>query len=179
MGSDPSRFMSRRRSLTLMGGAAVALAGCAGSDGGDGDDGETETATRTPTEAEPETATRTPTEAASPTSTATPGAEADVSIDVGPDGSLRFEPESVGISAGDTVEWVFRSGGHNVSARPEDSSEVSIPEGAEPFASYSDDEFETDPSGTTYTHTIETTGEFVYVCVPHVSAGMIGTLQVR
>ena len=105
-------------------------------------------------------------------------------IAVGPGGSLQFEPANTAISQGDTVEWVFESGGHNVSGHPDAASDVSLPEGAEPFASYDisgDDinHISLNEAGTTYRHTFETTGQYTYVCVPHVASGMIGQLTVR
>ena len=96
----------------------------------------------------------------------------------GPDGRLVFDPEAVEVAVGDTVVWEFESAGHNVGAIPEDSEEVSIPDGAEPFASYDGDPYAVDEEGETFEHTFETAGEYTYVCVPHVSSGMIGTVTV-
>jgi len=103
---------------------------------------------------------------------------------VGPGGSLQFEPATTAISRGDTVEFVFESGGHNVSGHPDAHSDVVLPQGTEPWASYdiSDDDINhvsLDEAGTTYRHTFETTGQYTYVCVPHAASGMIGHLTVR
>jgi len=178
MASKQSKeILSRRKFAATVGGTV--LAGLAGCSGGNGDgDGEV-TATDTP---EP-TATDTP----EPTETATatePAEEADATITVGPGGSLQFEPETTAISQGDTVEFVFDSGGHNVSGHPDAHSAVSLPEGAEPFASYDisgDDinHLSLNDAGSTYRHTFEVTGEYTYVCVPHAASGMIGHLTVR
>jgi plastocyanin len=172
-------FLSRRRFAATFGGVALAgLAGCSGGNGGgDGDDGGSE-----PTATETATATDTPEPTA--TATSTPTEEADATIAVGPGGSLQFEPANTAISQGDTVEWVFESGGHNVSGHPDAHSDVSLPEGAEPFASYdiSGDDINhvsLNEAGTTYRHTFEVTGEYTYVCVPHAASGMIGQLTVR
>ena len=35
-------------------------------------------------------------------------------VQVGPGGQLIFQPEEVQIQPGDTVKWVWKSGGHNV-----------------------------------------------------------------
>jgi plastocyanin len=174
---QPKEVLSRRKfAATLTGAALTGLAGCSGGNGGDGGDEPTATETAT---AEP-TATATPTEAP----TATPTGEADATITVGPGGSLQFEPDATRVSQGDTVEFVFDSGGHNVSGHPDAASQVELPEGAEPFASYdiSGDDINhvsLNEAGTTYRHTFETTGEYTYVCVPHVSSGMVGSITVR
>ena len=173
------KFLSRRKFAATFSGAVLAgLAGCGGNggDGGDGGDEATATATDTP---EP-TATAT----ATATATSTPAGEADATITVGPGGSLQFEPETTAVSQGDTVEFVFDSGGHNVSGHPDAASQVSLPEGAEPFASYdiSGDDINhvsLNEAGSTYRHTFEVTGQYTYVCVPHVSSGMVGNITVR
>ena len=173
-------FLSRRKFAATFSGAVLAgLAGCGGN-GGDGGDEATATATDTP---EP-TATATATATATSTATSTPAGEADATITVGPGGSLQFEPETTAVSQGDTVEFVFDSGGHNVSGHPDAASQVELPEGAEPFASYDtsgDDinHLSLNEAGTTYRHTFEVTGQYTYVCVPHVSSGMVGNLTVR
>ncbi|WP_256684557.1 plastocyanin/azurin family copper-binding protein [Halococcus qingdaonensis] len=99
-------------------------------------------------------------------------------VAAGPDGRLVFEPEAVEVSAGDTVSWEFESAGHNVGAVPKDSEEVSLPDGAEPFSSYDGDPYAVVEEGKTYEHTFETAGEYTYVCIPHVSSGMVGTVTV-
>jgi plastocyanin len=174
---QPKEFLSRRKFAAIGGAVLAGLAGCSGGNG-DGDGGEaTTTATETP---EP---TATATDTPEPTSTE-PAEEADATITVGPGGSLQFDPEATRVSQGDTVEFVFDSGGHNVSGHPDAASDVELPEGAEPFASYDisgDDinHLELNQAGTSYYHTFETTGEYTYVCVPHVSSGMVGTITVR
>ena len=177
---QPKEFLSRRKFAATFSSAVLAgLAGCSGGNGGDGEDGGDggeATATDTP---EP-TATAT----ATTTATSTPAADADATISVGPGGSLQFEPETTAVSKGDTVEWVFDSGGHNVSGHPDAHPDVSLPEGAEPFASYDisgDDvnHLSLNEAGSTYRHTFETKGKYTYVCVPHAASGMIGDITVR
>jgi plastocyanin len=99
-------------------------------------------------------------------------------VAAGPNGRLVFDPEEVEISVGDTVEWKFKSAGHNVSGVPKDSDVVSIPDGAEPFSSYEDERYAVVEEGKTYQHTFETPGAYTYVCIPHVRSGMIGTVTV-
>jgi plastocyanin len=174
-------FLSRRKFAATFSGVVLAgLAGCSGGNGGGGDGGDdggdeaTATATETPE----------PTATATATPTATPTQEADATIAVGPGGSLQFEPANTAVSQGDTVAFVFESGGHNVSGHPDAHPEVSLPEGAEPWASYdiSGDDINhvsLNEAGTTYYHTFETTGKYRYVCVPHAASGMIGDITVR
>jgi plastocyanin len=99
----------------------------------------------------------------------------------GPDGETVFEPEEYTASVGETVEWYFASPAHNVSAVPDHSDEVTLPDGAAPFASYGPDEGRgtTEPEGTTFEHTFETPGTYTYVCIPHVRVGMVGTVVVE
>lgn len=111
--------------------------------------------------------------------TAGGGGSGGKTVAAGPNGSLVFEPEQIEVSVGDTVTWEFESTGHNVSARPQDSDKVSIPDGAESFASYDNgDSFAVVSEGETYEHTFETAGDYTYVCIPHTSSGMIGTVTV-
>ena len=100
-------------------------------------------------------------------------------IAAAPGGSPVFDPDALTVSVGDTVTWFFAESSHNVSCVPADSSQCSLPEGAEPFASYETDKYDTEPSGATYEHTFETAGEYHYVCIPHASVGMVGTITVE
>lgn len=165
----PTRLVTRRQFASAF--AGVILAGCSGGGGGGGDGGTTPT----------DESTATPTATPTTTPTATPSADADVTIEVGPDGNyLKFVPERVRLSTGDTVEWVFRSSGHNVCCHPPHAPEVSLPDGAKPFGSHPEGNPQAvDAPGTRYTHTFETTGDYTYVCVLHVHNGMVGHLTVR
>ncbi|MFC7174721.1 plastocyanin/azurin family copper-binding protein [Haloplanus litoreus] len=154
-------------------------AGCSGGnsgDGGDGGDGggeATATATSTPE----------PTATATATATSTPAGEADATIAVGPGGSLQFEPDNTAVSQGDTVEFVFESGGHNVSGHPDAHSAVSLPEGRSrsrvttspaTTSTTSRSTRPVPPIGTPSKRRVSTR-----VCVPHAASGMIGTIVVR
>jgi plastocyanin len=144
--------------------------------------GNEQTRTETPTETPTKSPTGTPTE--TPVETATPIEEADATIAVGAGGSLQFEPANTAVSQGDTVEFVFESGGHNVSGHPDAHSDVSLPEDAEPWASYdisgnNINHISLNEAGTTYRHTFEETGQYTYVCVPHAASGMIANIIVR
>lgn len=89
---------------------------------------------------------------------------------------LTFEPATVTISVGDTVEWrnVGRYG-HTVTAKPgmaAVSSNVALPRGADPFNT-------TMRGGGSFRRTFEIPGEYRYVCLPHEQSGMIGKIIVR
>ena len=157
----------RRAFLRVLGGVGLGtIAGCLAGDG--------EEPTPTPSPTEP-----TPTE--TPESTPTPtGGEGVTEVAAGPEGRLRFVPETVEIAVGDTVRWTFESPGHNVTSKPGASEKCENPEGAEPFASYEGDQhFSIDPEGSTYEHTFTVPGEYVYVCAPHADQGMVGTVVVE
>jgi plastocyanin len=156
--TEPTRI-DRRTVLSGVGSLALigTLAGCStdgGGDGGDtgGDGGDT----------------------------GGDGGDGGATVVAGPNGDFVFDPESVTISTGETVTWEFASPNHNVVAWPDMHEAVSVPEGAG-FGSVEQggDAFETVAEGETYSHTFETAGEYTYVCVPHASADMIGTVVVE
>jgi plastocyanin len=127
----------------------------------------TDTATSTPTDTQTATETATPT--ASDPETGTP-TEADRTVVVGVDGSLRFDPETFEIAVGDTVRWEWAAGGHNV--RPD-----SVPEGSD-WTGTAGDAGDTYGSGHVHTFTFETAGQYSYYCAPHRSVGMDGSFTV-
>ncbi|WP_232701202.1 plastocyanin/azurin family copper-binding protein [Halobacterium wangiae] len=89
-------------------------------------------------------------------------------VAVGPNGQNVFEPAEVYVKPGDTVKWVWEGPGHNVHATdvPEEASWDVQTEIADP-------PFE-------YEHTFEgPTGEYNYVCDPHVNLGMEGVVIVN
>lgn len=133
----------------------------------------TATPTATPTETPSPDPTPTPTLPPSPTPTATPEPTptADMTVDVGPEGRFRFDPETFGIAVGETVQWIWRAGGHNV--KPS-----TVPSGSN-WAGTPGDEFETFSSGHTYSYTFETAGTYEYYCAPHRSSGMTGSFTVE
>lgn len=114
--------------------------------------------------------TETPTASPTATSTPTPGTEPDQDVTVGPDGRLRFAPESFDVAVGATVRWVWEAGGHNVkpSATPSGSNWAGTPGG----------EFETFNAGYTYEFTFDVAGTYEYYCAPHRSSGMVGSFTV-
>jgi len=88
---------------------------------------------------------------------------------VGPGGELVFDPETVYITPGTTVRWVWESDNHNVV--PESIPEDAAWEGQPP-----DETFDT---GHEYSHTFETLGTYDYFCQPHKSVGMVGSVVVN
>lgn len=154
--------MVTRRQLLQTGtlGIATVLAGCGGTE-------PTDTATNSPTATDSPTATSSPTEA---------GATV---VDVGPEKRLRFEPEDIEVAVGDTVEWVARSEGHNVTSHPDAAPRCENPEDAEPFTSYEgESHFAIMEVDETFTHEFTVAGEYVYVCTPHAGQGMVGSVVV-
>lgn len=102
---------------------------------------------------------------------------------------LTFVPETVTVSVGETVTWeTVGTVGHSVTAYEDE-----IPDGAEYWASggfdseqaardaYTPGDTEAGdvPEGETYEHTFETAGTHEYYCIPHESAGMVGTVEVQ
>ncbi|MFB6119536.1 MAG: plastocyanin/azurin family copper-binding protein [Halobacteriaceae archaeon] len=88
-----------------------------------------------------------------------------------PDNDLIFKPgtsEPLYITPGTTVEFVWKGNlTHNVSVKSQPSG-----------ASWEGHEsLETAPF--TYSHTFETLGTYDYVCTPHESRGMVGTIVVN
>ncbi|MEF8826344.1 MAG: plastocyanin/azurin family copper-binding protein [Halapricum sp.] len=106
----------------------------------------------------------------------------DADVIAGPGGDPVFDPAELTVSVGTTVTWGFASAGHNVSCRPDNNERVALPDEADPFASYGAEESPEGsvvPRNETYEHTFDVEGEYVYVCIPHVSQGMVGTIHVE
>ena len=89
----------------------------------------------------------------------------------------KFMPEKITIKAGQTVEWVNDDNTmpHEVTTDPNvasDPSNVSIPEGAEPFDS------RLITSGKSFRRQFTTPGLYRYACPPHENDGMLGEVTV-
>lgn len=91
-------------------------------------------------------------------------------VAVGPGGNFTFEPSEVVITPGSTVVWQWESDNHNVVPQ-------SQPEGANWQGEGS--QGTTFNTGHTYEHTFDTNGTYEYVCTPHESQGMTGTVTVQ
>lgn len=113
------------------------------------------------------------------TPSATPDARADVTVGFTMD--LRFDPEDLVIPAGTTVRWTNDSPmPHTATGDPRQNpvnetnpEYVSLPDGAEPWGSA------LLQPGDEYTHTFDVPGVYDYICIPHVMAGMRGTITVE
>ncbi|MFW6320409.1 MAG: cupredoxin domain-containing protein [Halohasta sp.] len=100
--------------------------------------------------------------------------------------ATAFTPKTISVSVGSTVVWKNTSSrSHTVTAY-----EGTLPEGADFFATggYEDEAaareaWESDGEGIittneTFEHTFEVPGEYGYVCLPHETGGMVGTVEV-
>jgi plastocyanin len=90
--------------------------------------------------------------------------------------ALKFDPDNVTVPKGTKVTWKNNSGtAHTATDDPSkasNSADVSLPSGAKSW-----DSGNIDP-GQSYSYTFDTPGTYKYVCVPHESAGMLGTITV-
>ena len=98
--------------------------------------------------------------------------------------NLTFEPKTATIETGETVMWTNESDiQHTVTAYEDE-----IPDGAAYFASGG---FESERAaknrvsegliapGGSYEHTFDQPGTYGYLCIPHESSGMVGTVRVE
>jgi plastocyanin len=90
---------------------------------------------------------------------------------------MRFEPQTVRIRPGDTVEWRNASNAeHTVTLNPalaRNPQNVELPAGAQPFDSGRLS------TGAVYRQTFNTPGRYRYVCLPHEQMGMVGEVIVE
>jgi plastocyanin len=89
----------------------------------------------------------------------------------------KFVPEKLTIKAGQTVQWVNddKDMPHEVTTDPNvanDPSNVSMPEGAQPFDS------RLIASGKSFQHQFTVPGPYHYACPPHENDGMLGEVTV-
>jgi plastocyanin len=88
----------------------------------------------------------------------------------------KFEPETVTIAAGDTVQWTNpQAVGHTVTFDPKEAvnkSLVVLPAGVAPFDSGDMGE------GAVFKHTFAEKGTYKYICLYHEAMGMVGTVIV-
>lgn len=115
--------------------------------------------------------------AGNPADLATPPdlSPATVTVMVGPGGANTFVPATATINVGDTVKWVWGSGGHNVVSGTGGTADNK-------FCSQNNTNCATtatSANGNTYMFTFTTKGSYPYFCKPHVNAGMTGTITVN
>jgi len=96
---------------------------------------------------------------------------------VGMTDGLKYDPKTIKIKVGDQVVWKNSSVlVHTVTCDPsktEIDKSVNLPEGAEPF-----DSGRMDPD-VEFKHTFEVPGRYVYFCIPHEAANMVGEVIVE
>jgi plastocyanin len=102
--------------------------------------------------------------------------EDDIVVEMNDD--MLFDPDPVTITVGTKVTFTNVSTGfvHTATCDPAlDTGDalILLPDGAEPW-----DSGNVQP-GASWAWRFETPGEYRYVCVPHVMAGMIGTIVVE
>ncbi|QLH85056.1 halocyanin domain-containing protein [Halosimplex pelagicum] len=97
--------------------------------------------------------------------------QSEVTVAVGPDGSLAYDPVYLRVDSGTTVNFEFESPTHNV--KPESQPEGGSLDGTE------GSEMEPVDEGETYSVTLETTGIYTYYCGPHETTGMKGGISVE
>jgi plastocyanin len=89
---------------------------------------------------------------------------------------LKFEPDTVRIRVGQTVEWRNKAFfAHTVTFDPgqaDDPAHVSLPAGVAPFDSGKIG------GGKTWRHTFTVAGTYHYICKPHEGHDMLGTVIV-
>jgi plastocyanin/N-acetylneuraminic acid mutarotase len=96
-----------------------------------------------------------------------------IDVAVGQGGDV-FVPDSVNISAGDTVRWTWAEGGHSVSSGPPCfvDSQFCSPDDTNCIAGTLSGQ------GTIYTHTFAEPGVYSYFCHAHCAIGMTGVVNV-
>jgi plastocyanin len=89
---------------------------------------------------------------------------------------LRFDPPVLTVPRGTTVTWLNTSSiQHTVTddaSKAQNKADAALPAGAEPW-----DSGNIDPGGR-YQHTFDVAGTYKYFCIPHETAGMLGTIVV-
>lgn len=93
-------------------------------------------------------------------------ATTDVHVGVG----FTFAPNDVTINAGDTIHWIWDTGGHS-------STSTTAPGGCTAGGT---DPWDSTvlPMGQTFDHTFNTAGDYPYKCTPHCGMGMVAIVRV-
>ncbi len=87
-------------------------------------------------------------------------------VDVGPGGTLTFEPSSVTIQPGDTVKWTWKSAHHSVTSGTPGAPTSLFDSGIL-------------NSGATFSFVFTTPATYIYHCTPHGADGMTGVVSVE
>jgi plastocyanin len=150
--------------------------------GGAGTTTTTTTTAATTTTGSGSSTTTSPTTTTSPSSTtSTTMGPTTHTVIVGPASSMFiFDPATLTIHVGDTVQWMWATGGHSVvSGTFSGTPPMEMPDGK--FCSPNDtncDTFQASNPPATYQHTFTTAGSFPYYCAFHANIGMLGTIEV-
>lgn len=91
---------------------------------------------------------------------------------------LKYVPEQLTVSVGDTVTWrtvgpIPHTSTCDPSLAANPAQSVALPQGAEPWNSGDVGD------GQEFSHTFEVPGDYTYFCIPHEAAGMIGSVTVQ
>lgn len=100
-----------------------------------------------------------------------PGSGTTETVAVGPGGNYVFDPETIYVQPGTTVNWVWESDFHNivVDSQPEGADWGGTPGGP-------NDTYDT---GYEYSFQFTETGTYEYACEPHRGQGMVGSVVVN
>jgi plastocyanin len=160
---------TRRRVLIGIAGTATLsfLAGCSGDGDGDGDDGDDTTDGEDTSDGDD---TSDGEDGSDGMDDGEDGTDGDTTptetVKVGPNTENVFDPDSLEISTGTEVTFVWESGGHSliVDSQPDGANWSGVGE--------------TQDSGYEHTHTFDVAGTYEYYCEPHQMFGMEGTITV-
>jgi len=99
-------------------------------------------------------------------------------------GAISFEPEILTIKKGDTVKWVNELGvGHTVTADPKfiktKMYDVPLVKKNPEFFNSAKSETDYMLKGAVYSHKFRLKGKYIYFCIPHQVAGMVGRIIVK
>jgi plastocyanin len=96
-------------------------------------------------------------------------------VNVAANGTFMFDPMALTIHVGDTVHWVWGSGGHTVTSGANCMADNKFCSPGDTSCATS----ATSSAGTTYDHKFTQAGTFPYFCIPHCGFGMTGTVVVQ
>jgi plastocyanin len=105
--------------------------------------------------------------------TATPEPSATVTMTP----EFTFDPAEVTIQTGQSIAW--KNAGRSPQtvtcdpSKAKDASNVSLPQGAQPFDSGAVN------SGETFVQTFTVAGDYAYISIPHEQDGMVGKITVQ
>jgi len=82
----------------------------------------------------------------------------------------KYTPADATIKPGQTVEWVFKQGVHDVASGTKTGPKTCVPDG----------KFQSELlSSGTFRHTFAAAGDYPYFCTPHCELNMVATIHVK